>query len=73
PDPLHLTGITCSVGVASLRRHITNDVATTEAKSTLLHLADAAMYVSKETGRNRTALAGEVVPRRQAKVDWERR
>ncbi len=36
----------------------------TPRKSTLLRLADAAMYVAKETGRNRTALAGQPVRRR---------
>jgi diguanylate cyclase (GGDEF)-like protein len=64
PEPLHLTGITCSIGIATLSRHVTPGVALDQAKSTILHLADAAMYVSKETGRNRTALAGEVVRRR---------
>ena len=33
-------------------------------KSALLRLADTAMYVAKETGRNRTALAGQPVRRR---------
>lgn len=61
PDALGLTGITCSVGVASLRRHVGNDLDLERAKSTLLRLADAAMYVAKETGRNRTAVAGEPV------------
>ena len=32
---------------------------------TLLRLADSAMYVAKETGRNRTAVAGELVRRRE--------
>ena len=71
PEALHLKGITCSVGVATLRRHLTNDIPLQEAKSALLHLADAAMYVSKETGRNRTALAGEVV-RRRVVTDFDR-
>ena len=66
PDPLHLTGLTCSVGVASLRRHLTNEDSVEKCKSTLLRLADAAMYVAKETGRNRTAIAGEPVRPRQA-------
>lgn len=61
PDALGLTGITCSVGVASLRRHVGNHLDLERAKSTLLRLADAAMYVAKETGRNRTAVAGEPV------------
>jgi diguanylate cyclase (GGDEF)-like protein len=64
PDPLHLKGITCSIGVATLKRHTTEDQTLDEARSTLLRLADAAMYVAKETGRNRTAMAGEPVRRR---------
>ena len=35
-----------------------------EAARDLLRHADIAMYVAKETGRNRTALAGEPVRRR---------
>ena len=61
PDALRLTGITCSVGVASLRRHVGGDLSLERSKSALLRLADAAMYVAKETGRNRTAMAGEPV------------
>jgi diguanylate cyclase (GGDEF)-like protein len=64
PDPLHLKGITCSVGIASLRRHVGDTDNVESCKSTLLRLADAAMYVAKETGRNRTAVAGELVRRR---------
>ncbi len=64
PEALRLRGITCSIGVATLRRHLTGEVSPTDSKSTLLHLADSAMYVAKETGRNRTAVAGELVPRR---------
>jgi diguanylate cyclase (GGDEF)-like protein len=64
PDPLHLTGITCSVGVATLKRHLREETSTERCKSTLLRLADSAMYVAKETGRNRTAVAGELVRRR---------
>jgi len=64
PEPLDLTGITCSIGVATLQRHITEEVTVDTARSTLLRLADAAMYVAKETGRNRTAMAGEPVRRR---------
>ena len=63
-EPLHLKGLTCSVGVATLRRHMADDAGTESAKSTLLRLADAAMYVAKETGRNRTAVAGEPIRRR---------
>jgi diguanylate cyclase (GGDEF)-like protein len=64
PDPLHLNGLTCSIGVATLKRHITDELPLDERKSTLLRLADAAMYVAKETGRNRTAVAGQPVRRR---------
>ena len=45
---------------------MTDEPNTERAKTSLLHLADAAMYVAKETGRNRTAVAGEPVRRRQA-------
>src|SRR5436305_1922067 len=64
PDPLSLKGITCSVGVATLRQHLEPDLSLEASKSTLLRLADAAMYVAKETGRNKTALAGQPVRRR---------
>ena len=64
PDPLSLKGITCSVGVATLRQHLEPDLSPEASKSTLLRLADAAMYVAKETGRNKTALAGRPVRRR---------
>lgn len=63
PDPIHLTGLTCSVGVATLHRHLQGADSVERAKSTLLRLADSAMYVAKETGRNRTATAGEPVRR----------
>jgi len=65
PEPLHLSGITCSIGVATLQRHITENLSVDDARSTLLRLADSAMYVAKETGRNRTAIAGEPVRRRR--------
>lgn len=63
-EPLHLKGLTASVGVATLRRHLADDLSIARAKGTLLRLADSAMYVAKETGRNRTAVAGEPVRRR---------
>src|SRR6185295_1356288 len=66
PDPLSLKGITCSIGVATLRQHLEPDLPLETSKSTLLRLADAAMYVAKETGRNRTVLAGQPVRRRPA-------
>ena len=68
-DPIFLTGLTCSVGVASLERHLESDISVEESKSMLLRLADTAMYVAKETGRNRTATAGQPIRRRQLAVD----
>lgn len=65
PEPLHLQGITCSIGIATLARHGSEETSVDATRSTLLRLADAAMYVAKETGRNRTALAGEPVRRRR--------
>ncbi len=64
PETLDLSGQTCSIGVATLRRHITEDLSVERMKSNLLRLADSAMYVAKETGRNRTAVAGSPVRRR---------
>lgn len=69
PEPLYLKGITSSIGVATLRRHLDPDLSLEASKSTLLRLADAAMYVAKETGRNRTALAGQPVRRRSSSID----
>jgi diguanylate cyclase (GGDEF)-like protein len=65
PEALNLKGVTCSIGIATLKRHLTDDLSLNESKSTLLRLADAAMYVAKETGRNRTAMAGQLVRRRR--------
>ena len=63
PDVLRLTGQTCSIGVASLKRHASSEQSAERCKSTLLRLSDAAMYVAKETGRNRTAVSAELVQR----------
>jgi diguanylate cyclase (GGDEF)-like protein len=63
PEPLHLTGLTCSVGVATMRRHLPQGLTSEQSKSYLLRLADSAMYVAKETGRNQTAVAGKPVRR----------
>ncbi len=63
-EELNLTGITCSIGVATLKRHVEPDLSVADCKSTLLRLADTAMYIAKKTGRNRTAVAAEPVRRR---------
>lgn len=49
-EPLNLTGITSSIGVATLERHAEPGASIEECKSTLLRLADMAMYVAKKTG-----------------------
>lgn len=68
-ETLNLSGITCSIGVATLVRHVETRSSVEECKSTLLRLADAAMYVAKKTGRNRTAVAGEPVQRRKSAAE----
>jgi diguanylate cyclase (GGDEF)-like protein len=64
PERLNLRGQTCSIGVATLAQHSAEESSVERVKGTLLRLADAAMYVAKETGRNRTAVAGAPVRRR---------
>jgi diguanylate cyclase (GGDEF)-like protein len=58
PEPLHLRGLTCSIGVATLHQHIDAAQPLKDAKSSLLRHADTAMYIAKETGRDRTQVAG---------------
>jgi len=62
-EPLNLTGLTCSIGVATLKRHLQRGMSLEHSKSALLRLADTAMYIAKETGRNQTAVAGKPVRR----------
>jgi diguanylate cyclase (GGDEF)-like protein len=65
PEALYLRGITCSIGIATLQRHIAPDVPLSEAKSSLLRHADMAMYIAKQTGRDRIQVApvGELADR----------
>jgi diguanylate cyclase (GGDEF)-like protein len=55
--PLHLTGQTCSIGVATLRESTPQGLSLPEAKSLLLRLSDSAMYRAKEEGRDRVIRA----------------
>jgi diguanylate cyclase (GGDEF)-like protein len=57
PEPLHLRGLTCSIGVATLRGHIPAELPLQAAKSSILRHADTAMYIAKERGRDRTHVA----------------
>lgn len=69
PEVLELHGVTCSIGIATLHRHGDPEVDVERCKSRLLRLSDAAMYVAKETGRNRTAVAGTVISTRRLVAD----
>lgn len=57
PEPLFLSGLSCSIGVATLYRHVEKEQSLAVAKSQLLRLSDSAMYRAKEAGRNRVMLA----------------
>jgi len=72
-EPLNLTGLTCSIGVATLKRHLQRGMSLEHSKGALLRLADTAMYIAKETGRNQTAVAGKPVRRSAETLITERR
>jgi diguanylate cyclase (GGDEF)-like protein len=56
-DRLNLQGLTCSIGIATLRSCYRPGLSTPETKSLLLREADSAMYLAKEAGRDRVRLA----------------
>lgn len=64
PQPLHLQGLTCSIGVATLE-HLGKVADPAEVKSLLLRLADSAMYRAKGLGRNHVV---EADPERDRQV-----
>jgi len=61
-DRLNLQGITCSIGIAALRALYRPGLSTPEIKSLLLRDADSAMYVAKESGRDRVAVLDSDAP-----------
>jgi diguanylate cyclase (GGDEF)-like protein len=69
PEPLRLNGLTCSIGVATLKQHIMDELPLEESKSTLLRLADAAMYVAKANGGDRYAQSGKLTESPDGETD----
>ena len=63
PEPLELTGLTCSVGLATLFDHVSPSLSVADSKGALLRLADTAMYCAKEGGRNQIRTAEEGMER----------
>jgi len=56
--PIFLKGvITCSLGVASVKRHISASMSIDQQKNEILRRADTAMYAAKEKGKNQVVLA----------------
>jgi diguanylate cyclase (GGDEF)-like protein len=56
-EVLHLSGVTCSIGVSHLAGTLELEASTAETKRRMLLDADAAMYVAKQDGRNRVSIA----------------
>ncbi|MBZ0103205.1 MAG: sensor domain-containing diguanylate cyclase [Thermoanaerobaculia bacterium] len=57
--PLHLAGLTCSIGIATMHHSIPAGVDLATTKSLLLRSSDSAMYRAKESGRDRISEAPE--------------
>jgi diguanylate cyclase (GGDEF)-like protein len=57
PSPTPLLRVTASLGVASYRDHLAPGGSLRRRESTLLRLADSAMYRAKSRGRNRVEVA----------------
>jgi len=57
PPPMPLPRITASIGVSSYRVHLAPGGTQRRRESTLLRLADSAMYRAKAAGRNRVEVA----------------
>ncbi len=56
--PVFLKGvISCSAGVASMKRHILAGMSPDQQKNEILRRADTAMYAAKEQGKNRVLAA----------------
>jgi diguanylate cyclase (GGDEF)-like protein len=51
--PLHLKGLTCSIGLATMNRSLPPGLDLAGTKSLLLRSSDTAMYRAKEEGRDR--------------------
>lgn len=51
--PLHLKGLTCSIGLATMNRSLPAGLDLAGTKSLLLRSSDTAMYRAKEEGRDR--------------------
>ena len=67
-DALNLHGLTCSIGVASLRGSTRPGFSGADVKSVLLREADGAMYLAKEAGRDRVTAAPPIEREHEARA-----
>ncbi|WDT79777.1 MAG: hypothetical protein MPW14_22050 [Candidatus Manganitrophus sp.] len=49
--------LTCSIGLASLKKHVGNGTSNSNIRHLLIRKADAAMYVAKDQGKDRICVA----------------